>query len=191
MYATKADAELSWTQPEPSLSLELIRQATPRGRVIDVGGGSSPLAGLLLDEGYDVAVLDVSEAALNRAKEKLGPRAASVRWIIADVTAAPALGEFDVWHDRAVFHFLTEARDRERYLALLERRVPIGGHAVVATFAEDGPEKCSGLPVRRYSAEQLAAEVGAAFRAVRSERERHMTPWGKEQSFQYSLFERI
>jgi SAM-dependent methyltransferase len=199
-YSTKRDAELSWTQPEPRLSLELIAEACPpsasRRGVIDAGGGASPLAGRLLDAGYPaVTVLDLSPAALASAAARLGDRAARVRWITADVTAAPPtlgdLGTFDVWHDRAVFHFLTTPAQRTAYVALLSRTVPVGGHAVIATFALDGPEKCSGLPVTRYDGPALAVELGGAFRLFRTVPETHLTPWGKPQSFQYSVFRRV
>jgi SAM-dependent methyltransferase len=191
VYAAKGDAEVSWTETEPRRSLALIADVCPPpGRVIDVGGGTSALAGRLLDAGYAVAVLDISEAALARSRDRLGERAKDIRWIAADVTAGPVLGQFDVWHDRAVFHFLTDAADRAAYMSLLARTVPSGGHVVVATFASDGPERCSGLEVRRYDPETLAAELGPAFALVTSTRETHITPWGKPQSFQYSVFQR-
>jgi 2-polyprenyl-3-methyl-5-hydroxy-6-metoxy-1,4-benzoquinol methylase len=191
VYQSRTDAELSWTQADPALSLALIREVCPSGRVIDVGGGTSPLAGRLLELGYSVAVLDISEAAIDSARKRLGDRAAQVAWVVADVTAMPALGEYDVWHDRAVFHFLIDPADRAAYAALLKRTIPAGGHAVIATFALDGPEKCSGLPVRRYDGPSLQAELGPDFRLMKSVPGMHVTPWGKPQSFQYSVFERI
>jgi 2-polyprenyl-3-methyl-5-hydroxy-6-metoxy-1,4-benzoquinol methylase len=191
VYQKKGDSDLSWTQHEPRTSLALIREVCPTGRVIDVGGGTSPLAERLLDAGYSVAVLDVSAVAITRAQARLGARADDVQWIIADVTEPGELGTFDVWHDRAVFHFLTEAPDRTAYVALLSRTIPSGGHAVIATFAPDGPEKCSGLPVRRYDGESLATELGPGFRLIRTVAETHLTPWGKPQSFQYSVFKRL
>jgi SAM-dependent methyltransferase len=159
--------------------------------VIDVGGGTSLLPGKLLDHGYSVTVLDISEEAVNRGRNRLGSRAAVVHWIVADVTAIPALGSFDVWHDRAVFHFLTDPADRAAYVALLERTLAVGRHAVIATFAPDGPEKCSGLDVRRYSGQTLLAELGANFQLLKSVAEAHVTPGGKSQSFQYSVFRRV
>lgn len=192
IYATKPDEQLSWTQPEPRLSLELVASVLPGGRVIDVGGGASPLGASLAERGYVVTVLDVSAAAIERAKSKLGARAAEIRWVVADITRAPAdLGEFDMWHDRAAFHFLTDPADRAAYRATLERCLPPGGHAVIATFAEDGPEQCSGLPVRRYDAPSLAAELGERFELLRTDRETHRTPWGREQAFRYGLFRRV
>jgi SAM-dependent methyltransferase len=191
VYTSKGDAELSWTQAEPAASVALIEEVCPAGRVIDVGGGTSLLAARLLDRGYTVTVLDISQAAIDRARQRLGARAGEVGWVVADVTAAPDLGTFDVWHDRAVFHFLTAPADRAAYAALLARTVPAGGHAVIATFALDGPEKCSGLEVRRYDGLALAAELGRQFRLVKSVPELHRTPWNVPQSFQYSLFERV
>lgn len=191
IYSTKADAEVSWTQPDPRTSLSLIREVCPSGRIIDVGGGTSPLVDRLLDASYSVAVLDIADAALERARTRLDGRADQVRWVVADVTASPDLGTFDVWHDRAVFHFLLDPSDRAAYLALLGRSVPAGGHVIIATFALDGPEKCSGLDVRRYDSPMLVAELGTDFILLKSVSEMHQTPWGKPQSFQYTLFRRV
>jgi SAM-dependent methyltransferase len=191
VYASKSDAEVSWTQAEPRTSLALIAEVCPSGRVIDVGGGTSSLAERLLDAGYSAAVLDISATALARAKARLGARADQIRWIVADVTRQADVGTFDLWHDRAVFHFLTEQADRVAYVAMMSRTVPAGGHAVIATFALDGPEMCSGLPVRRYDGAKLAAELGASFQWLKSVPETHLTPWGKPQSFQYSVFRRM
>jgi SAM-dependent methyltransferase len=191
VYASRTDEELSWTQPDPRLSLTLIAEVCPSGSVIDVGGGTSRLAAKLLDRGYSVTVLDISEAALKRGRERLGARADMVDWIVADVTASPDVGRFDLWHDRAVFHFLIDAADRAAYLSLLHRTVPVGGHAVIATFAPDGPEKCSGLDVLRYSGPALSAELGHSLKLLKSVPETHVTPWGKPQAFQYSVFQRV
>jgi SAM-dependent methyltransferase len=191
VYTSKSDAELSWTQAEPTTSLALIAEVCPAGRVIDMGGGTSLVAERLLDRGYAVTVLDISQAAIDRACQRLGARGREVGWMVADVTAGPDLGTVDAWHDRAVFHFLTAAEDRAAYAALLARTVPAGGHAVIATFALDGPGKCSGLEVRRYDGRALAAELGPGFRLLKSVPELHHTPWGTAQSFQYSVFERV
>jgi len=191
VYAAKGDAELSWTQTEPATSLSLIAEACSADSVIDVGGGTSLLSERLLERGYAVTVLDISQAAIDRARQRLGARANEVDWMVADVTAGPDLGTFDVWHDRAVFHFLLTPAERAAYVDLLARTVSIGGHAVIATFALDGPEKCSGLEVRRYDGSTLAAELGPRFRLVKSVLELHHTPWGAAQSFQYSLFRRV
>jgi SAM-dependent methyltransferase len=190
-YASKGDAELSWTQTDPATSLRLIRGVCPAGPVIDIGGGTSKLAHRLLESGYSVTVLDISEAALARARNTLGELADRVQWIAADVTAVRDLGTFDVWHDRAVFHFLTDPADRAAYVKLLSRTVPAGGHAVIATFSPEGPEKCSGLQVCRYSGETLARELGKAWDLLESVAETHVTPWGKPQAFQYSVFRRL
>jgi SAM-dependent methyltransferase len=150
VYVAKSDSDVSWTQPDPQMSLALIVEVcSPPGRVIDVGGGTSPLVERLLDAGYAVTVLDISDAALARSRERLAERASSVRWLAADITAAPEVGQYDVWHDRAVFHFLTRPEDRQRYVELVTRELPPEGHAVIATFSLDGPEMCSGLPVQR------------------------------------------
>lgn len=190
VYASKGDAELSWTQADPATSLALIREICPAGRIIDIGGGTSALAGRLLERGYSVAVLDISEAAIARARKNLGGMAGRVHWIIADVTEDPSLGRFELWHDRAVFHFLTDAADRAAYVNLMTRTILAGGHAVIATFSPEGPEKCSGLEVCRYSGETLAAELGNPWRFLKSVAETHVTPQGKPQAFQYSVFER-
>jgi SAM-dependent methyltransferase len=191
VYTSKSDAELSWTQQEPATSLALIEEVCSAGRVIDVGGGTSLLADRLLDRGYAVTVLDISQAAIDRAQQRLGARAGEVGWIAADVTDGPDPGTFGVWHDRAVFHFLTASADRAAYAALLARTVPVGGHAVIATFALDGPERCSGLDVRRYDGSALAAELESCFELLKTVPELHRTPWGAAQSFQYSLFVRV
>jgi len=191
VYASKGDAELSWTQAEPRTSLSLIAEVCPTGRVIDVGGGASVLAERLLERGYSITVLDISQTALDRARSRLGDRSSKIHWMAADVTANPDLGSFDVWHDRAVFHFLIDPADRAAYIALLTRTVAVGGHAVIATFALDGPERCSGLETRRYDGQALAAELGPSFKLLKSLPEMHLTPWGGRQSFQYSLFERL
>jgi SAM-dependent methyltransferase len=191
VYQSKTDAEVSWTEADPVTSLSLIREACRAGRVIDVGGGTSALAERLLDAGYSVAVLDISATALSRARARLGGRGDGVEWIVADVTKNPELGTFDVWHDRAVFHFLTDAKGRAAYVDLMSRTIAPGGHVVMATFAPDGPEKCSGLPVRRYDGPSLAAELGAGFRLVKSTAETHHTPWGKPQQFTFTLFQRV
>ena len=189
VYSSKSDCEVSWTQLDPRLSLSLIHQTCPPGgRIIDVGGGTSVLVDRLLEEGYRPSVLDISEVAINRARARLGSAASKVEWIVADVTRIEAVGEYDLWHDRAVFHFLSDKADRRKYIALLERSLPEHGHAIIATFAPDGPEKCSGLEVCRYAGPSLAGEIGGAFELVCSVPEMHQTPWGKPQSFQYSLF---
>jgi len=192
VYTTKGERELGWFQPDPALSLELIRAVSPgRGRVIDVGGGASLLVDRLLHSGFErVAVLDISRAALDKARSRLGERANSVRWIEGDLTTVGTVGEFDVWHDRAVFHFLTDPLDRRRYVELAERSIPPGGHLIIATFATKGPPRCSGLEVRRYDARSLGVELGDTFSFVREATETHVTPRGSTQAFFYGVFRR-
>jgi SAM-dependent methyltransferase len=190
-YASKRDRDLSWTQPEPRVSLSLIGEGCAAGGVIDVGGGAFFLARELLDRGYSVTVLDISQTAMDRARNRLRARASQIHRMVADVTANPDLGSFDVWHDRAVFHFLTAPAERSAYAALLTRTVPVGGHAVIATFALDGPERCSGLETRRYDGRTLAPGLGPQFELLKSVPEMHVTPGGGRQSFQYSLFRRV
>jgi 2-polyprenyl-3-methyl-5-hydroxy-6-metoxy-1,4-benzoquinol methylase len=191
IYQSKSDGDMSWTQAEPLISLKLIGEVCSFGSVIDVGGGTSLLAERLLDRGYKVAVVDIAEAAIERNRKRLGAKAGQIQWITADVTAGPGLETFDVWHDRAVFHFLTAPDDRAAYRRLLTQSVSVGGHAVIGSFALDGPEKCSGLEVRRYDGPMLALELGPQFALLKSESEIHVTPWGKPQSFQFSLFKRL
>ena len=193
VYTKKVENEVSWFQENPAPSLELMAQvgATPASAIIDVGGGASRLVDHLVDRDFeDVTVLDLSEAALTAAKARLGGRAARVHWIVADVTAWEPPRTYDIWHDRAAFHFLTEERDRAAYVARLERALKAGGHAIMATFALDGPERCSGLPVVRYDPASLGRTLGRAFQLVDSRRHAHATPWGSDQSFQFSVFRR-
>ena len=138
----------------------------------------------------EIAVLDISETALGKAMVRLGERGERVRWVVADVTDALDLGTFDVWHDRAVFHFLTEAADRRKYVELARRTIPMGGHLIIASFADDGPKRCSDLDVCRYNAETMGAELGEGFSLVRDARETHTTPWGSSQAFFYGVFRR-
>lgn len=188
VYQTKADAETSWFQNEPKLSVDLVTTYAPQsGQVVDVGGGSSVLAGRLVAEGFDLTVLDVSAAAIDRAKSRIGEAASRVRWIVADITEIDDLGQFDLWHDRAVFHFLTDESDRRKYAALAARTVVPGGHLVIGTFALEGPEKCSGLPVERYDDRKLMDAFAPAFAMVRSFHETHVTPWGKPQAFFFAV----
>src|SRR5579864_5365278 len=192
VYISKPETGVSWYQAEPRLSLELIRAVAPGGgRIVDVGGGASVLVDRLLDLPFErIAVLDISETALGKAKSRLGERAGRVEWIVADIAGTHDIGTFDVWHDRAVFHFLTETADRRRYVELARRTLPEGGHLIVASFADDGPKRCSDLDVCRYNATSLAAELGKDFSLVREARESHTTPWGSQQAFFHGVFRR-
>jgi ubiquinone/menaquinone biosynthesis C-methylase UbiE len=190
IHGDRKPDEVSWHQENPSLSLDLIRKAgIPKdGSVIDVGGGASRLADALLDEGFArVSVLDISARSLARAKERLGARASKVVWIETDLTAFVPKEAYDLWHDRAVFHFLTEEDDRRKYVDLVRRTLKAGGALVLAAFALDGPETCSGLPVRRYDAGLVRAAFGSGFVLVDEAAEAHVTPRGVEQRFRYFL----
>jgi len=195
VYSTKATDAVSWFQPHADYSLELIK-ATGVGRdasIIDVGGGASTLVDDLLANGFtNLTVLDLSATALAAARKRLGSRAGDVQWIEADITKAelPA-SQYDVWHDRAVFHFLTGPEDRAAYVSAVFRSVKPGGHVIVATFAEDGPAQCSGLPVMRYHADELHAEFGEAFQLLDHRKEEHHTPSGTVQQFVYCYCRRI
>ena len=195
VYSTKASDEVSWFQEHAALSLQLIRDAEVpcSAAIIDVGGGASTLVDDLLAKGYRrLSVLDLSAAALSKAKARLGERAADVQWLVADVLEAQLpSAAYDVWHDRAVFHFLTTAEQRHAYVQAVLRAVKPGGLVIVATFAEDGPEKCSGLPVMRYNADQLHAEFGQPFLLLGHEQESHHTPGGNEQKFVYCFCRKL
>lgn len=189
VYARKPAEGVSWYRPHLERSLALIEAARlPRdAAILDVGGGASTLVDDLLDRGYtNVSVLDLSERALDVARQRLGDRAASVRWIVGDATTvALDAASIDFWHDRAVFHFLRDDDARRRYVAIARRALKPGAHIVVATFGPAGPERCSGLDVVRYDAEGIHGVFGAAFEKVGSDEETHVTPWGSEQQFVY------
>jgi hypothetical protein len=194
VFTTKREDEVSWFEELPAASLRMLEACglTESTCVVDVGGGDSHLVDYLVDRGLDcLAVLDVSGAALERARGRLGPTAAIPTWLEADVTGTWTLQQMDIWHDRAAFHFLTEPRERVAYRSHLLQTVKIGGSVIIATFALDGPEKCSGLPVVRYSPDALARELGSNLQLVESVSHVHTTPLGRTQSFQYSRFRRV
>jgi ubiquinone/menaquinone biosynthesis C-methylase UbiE len=193
VYVSKGEDQVSWFQETPAISLALIELAgaMPGSGIIDVGGGASRLADCLVSRGYqDVTVLDLSAAALASARSRMGDRADRVTWIAADVTVWEPSRSYDVWHDRAAFHFLTEPKDQAAYVERLRRALRPGGHAIIGTFALDGPERCSGLLVSRYDAAGLAATLGGGFALVDTRRHEHVTPWGAMQKFQFSTFRR-
>ncbi len=194
VYETKPADSVSWFQVEPAPSLGALDrlQLDPSSALIDVGGGASNLVDELLRRGWtDLTVLDIAQPALDVAKGRLGQDAGKVHWEVADITAWRPERRYHVWHDRAVFHFLTDAGQRQAYRRTLEAALAPGGHLIIATFALDGPERCSGLPVQRYDAPGLAAELGEAFRLIDTWREEHVTPGGAGQSFTWCTFERV
>lgn len=192
VYRTRRVDQVSWYRPHLDLSLQLIQEALPErnGSIIDVGGGASTLVDDLIGAGYQgVSVLDLSAAALQIAQQRLSSQAAHVRWLVGDVTTYPFESScFDLWHDRAAFHFLTQAEERATYVRQVARAVKPGGHVIVATFGPQGPTRCSGLDVVRYSAPALHEQFGAQFELIRSAIEVHHTPGGTEQQFVYCLY---
>lgn len=194
IYSEKKPNEVSWFQTSPEKSLELVKLAgtSKDGYVIDVGGGASVLVDRLLDGGFeDITVLDISSAALEYAKNRLGEMAKQVKWVVADVTQFHPTEKYDLWHDRAVFHFLTEIPDRKKYADIVNRAVKPGGYLILASFATDGPDKCSNLNVRQYDATLVHEEFGNGFEQVNEFNEIHKTPWGKDQKFKYFLLKKI
>lgn len=187
------DTGVSWYQLEAETSQRLIASvAGSEASVIDVGGGSSPLVDALLARGHrDLAVLDLADNGLAISRQRLGAAAEDVEWIVANLLDWHPSRRYDVWHDRAVLHFLTEEDDRASYLETLRSAVELGGHVVIGVFAEDGPEKCSGLAVRRHAPEDLESFLGPDFDAVSSEREMHGTPGGNQQSFNWLTARRV
>lgn len=192
MYRTKKADDVSWFQRLPATSIRLITSvSTPASSVVDVGAGASTLADELLSLGYgDVTVVDVSAAALEEVRVRLGDLAEQVPRVVADVTKWEPNRTFDVWHDRAVLHFMTDDEMRSSYVSTAAKSVREGGHLVVATFAKDGPEQCSGLTVTRYDADDLFALFSLWFERETTEREIHVTPWGSEQSFTWVVLRR-
>jgi SAM-dependent methyltransferase len=194
VYAKHDPEKVSWYESTPAISLRRVQAAMADGArsLIDVGGGASNLVDHLLASNLSrLAVLDISPAVLQRVKERLGDRADSVEWIVADITEVGGLGAFDIWHDRAVFHFLTDAREQHEYIERCDQTVTRGGVAVLATFAPDGPETCSGLPVRRYGIGDLADRCAPMFDLIDGERHVHMTPNGRRQPFVYASFRHV
>jgi 2-polyprenyl-3-methyl-5-hydroxy-6-metoxy-1,4-benzoquinol methylase len=190
VYSTKAPDAVSWYLPHLETSLQLIKRVAPYDpAIIDVGGGESTLVDDLLATGYrDLTVLDISAEAINISKKRFGVLSLYINWRVDDITKAELpRNYYDVWHDRAVFHFLTNDEDRRAYVERVAYSVKAGGHVIVATFGPQGPAKCSGLDVVRYDADALHAEFGKGFRLLKSRTEIHRTPWGTEQQFLYCL----
>lgn len=194
VYRAKAPDQLTWFQPRPETSLRLIEEANlgPEARIIDVGGGTSTLTENLLEAGYrELTVLDVSAAALEVSGQRLAGRAAEIEWIEADVTRFEPSRQWDLWHDRAVFHFLIDPEDVRAYRVSMLRALAKNGQAVIATFGPQGPTRCSGLDVQRYGAESLSEAVGPEMELVESRLDDHVTPTGASQQFLFCRFRRL
>ncbi len=193
IYQSRSPEQLAWHQTAPQLSLEMVADAALpySAALIDVGGGASTLVDHLLEQGYlDVTVLDIAGSGLAAAQARLGARAADVTWIEADILQVALPQRFLLWHDRAVFHFLSTAADQERYITAVRAALKPGGHVIIATFAEDGPQRCSDLDVVRYTPEQVCAVFGAGFHLVRSQCKTHVTPWESNQQYLFCHFHR-
>lgn len=194
IYTAKGEAEVSWFQETPTPSLELLDLigVRPSSAIIDIGGGESRLVDSLLAREFEnITVLDLSPKALAETRARLGDSANKVKWIVADVTVWRPSETYDVWHDRAAFHFLIRQGEQAAYVQRLRAALRRGGHAIIGTFALDGPERCSGLPVTRHSAESIGALLGPDFALIDSRRHEHKTPWQAVQRFQFSTFRRV
>lgn len=192
VYLSKDPAEVSWYQVAPQLSLRMIAETGTEtgGAIIDVGGGASTLVDNLLDSGYsDVTVLDIASASLDRSRARLGDAARKVTWVEQDILRFEPNRSFELWHDRAVFHFLTDKSQQRHYADLLQKAIEPGGHVILATFGPDGPERCSGLPVQRYSTKGLSRLLAPAFELRAEDLEEHKTPGGSVQQFLYTCWQ--
>lgn len=190
VYQSKAEADTSWFEERPQVSLDLIAAtgAASDAAIVDVGAGSSRLVDCLLEQGFRrITVLDLSETALAMARARL-PEDAPVAWLAGNVLHWQPTERFDIWHDRAAFHFLTETADQDAYLRVMALALAPGGHVIIGTFAPDGPASCRGLPVARYDAALLSERLGASYWLVRSLNHEHHTPWGSVQRFHFGLF---
>ncbi len=194
VFSSQASADLSWYQPQLRTSLELIAacEVAPDSPIIDVGGGSSTLVDSLLELGFGrISVLDIAKAALDQSRERLGLRERDVEWLHTDITSFTSEQQWTLWHDRAVFHFLTDADDRAAYRQALSSSLAPGGHVVMATFGPGGPRRCSGLRVVRYTSDELAQELGSNLELTESRLEQHTTPTGRYQELLYVRLRRI
>lgn len=194
VYATKGEHNVSWFQETPDISVDLIRATGVKttASIVDIGGGASRLVDALLGEGFKtITVLDLSETALATSKARIGAKGAQVQWVVSDVTTWEPPQTYDVWHDRAALHFLTDPKDRAAYAERVSKAVRVGGYAIIGTFAPDGPERCSGLPVVRHDAASLGELLGPSFEFAESRGHDHRTPAGAIQKFQFSQFRRI
>lgn len=194
VYQTKELKEVSWYQPTPITSLDFIKEfnVPKTAKIIDIGGGDSFLVDSLLDLGYtDVTVLDISSAAIERAKQRLAEKAQNVKWIVADAAAFNPTEKYDFWHDRAAFHFLTEEQDISSYLKIAEQNINSSGVLVIGTFSEDGPKKCSGINIKQYSESSMTERLKALFEKINCIRLEHQTPFDTTQNFVFCSFRKI
>lgn len=194
VYTAKDEGTVSWFQERADISLDLIRATgmNTTASIIDIGGGAARLVDTLLEEGFKtITVLDLSERALAKSKARLGAKAALVQWVVTDITTWQPSQTYDVWHDRAALHFLTDPKDQAAYAERVSRAVSNGGHVIIGTFAPDGPERCSDLPVVRHDAATLGELLGHSFQLIESRPHDHRTPAGAIQRFQFSRFQRI
>jgi len=194
VYQEKSPLKVSWYQKEAKISLELIRrtEVTNNEGIIDVGGGASVLVDNLQKESFtNLAVLDISENAIVSAKKRLGDSAKRIEWFVSDITKFNAQRKFSLWHDRALFHFLTDSSDRKSYIKVLNNSLKPEGHLIIATFAIGGPEKCSGLEIVQYDSEKMIAELGVDFELIEERNEVHVTPGNKEQMFIFFRFRKV
>jgi 2-polyprenyl-3-methyl-5-hydroxy-6-metoxy-1,4-benzoquinol methylase len=193
VYRDKRHSEVSWWQDNPKTSLDFIHSfnITKAAQIIDIGGGDSRLVDCLLDEGFgDITVLDISEAAIERAKFRLGDRAQQIHWVVSDVNDFQSEKMFDVWHDRATFHFLTAQTPIEQYTSIAQQSVKLGGYLILGTFSSSGPRTCSGLPVHQYDARSLTSELRNGFDKIKCITEDHITPFKTKQNFLFCSFQR-
>lgn len=192
VYSTKQPHEVSWTQEVPQTSLDFIHsfKLDKTAKIIDIGGGDSKLVDHLLDEGFEnITILDISEKALERTKDRLGKKAKKVKWVISDVTEFKPKETYDLWHDRATFHFLTTTSQIKNYLDIAQ--MAIKGYLIIATFSDKGPKKCSGLEIKQYSEEQLQAQLSNGFKKIKCITEDHITPFNTIQNFLFCSFKRM
>ncbi|MDE3235871.1 MAG: class I SAM-dependent methyltransferase [Bacteroidota bacterium] len=192
IYATKNAEQVSWTQYKPATSLQFIHSfnVNKQAKIIDIGGGDSRLVDYLIDEGFEnLTVLDISSTALEKAKQRLGEKADKVHWIVSDVKEFKPEDSFDIWHDRAAFHFLTTSEEIEQYLSVASKAVK--GYLTIGTFSDNGPDKCSGLPVKQYSEKALTQELEKAFAKIRCITEDHVTPFHTIQNFLFCSFKKV
>lgn len=194
IYSRKKFTEVTWFQPEPKMILKLIRdlQLNEEARILDVGAGSSTLVDYLLEEGYhNIYLLDLSKNAFAQSRERLGERSKLVTWLEGDICNFKFNQKFDIWHDRAVFHFLTQPDDQDKYLKNLNDSLNVGAFFIISTFAEDGPLKCSGLEIVRYGKDKFVDKVGSNFELLDFQKEAHISPAGMEQKFNYWVFKKV